>query len=42
MDGCDMEKCGTLDSIEKAIAILEDRWWPQTAKEEGGKISERF
>ena len=36
---CDMEKFGTLDSSEKTIAILGDRWWPQTAKQEGGKIS---
>ena len=31
---CDMEKFGTLDS-EKTIAILGDRWWPKTAKQEG-------
>ena len=30
---CDMEKYGTLDSSEKTIAILGDRWWPQTAKQ---------
>ena len=36
---CDMEKYGTLDSSEKTIAILGDRWWPQTAKQEGDKIS---
>ena len=28
---------------EKAIAIiLRDIWWPQTAKQEGDKISKRF
>ena len=36
VDECDMEKFGTLDSSEKTIAILGDRWWPQTAKQEGG------
>ena len=35
----DMEKFGTLDSSEKTIAILGDRWWPQTAKQVGDKIS---
>ena len=34
-----MEKPGTLDSSEKTIAILGNRWWPQTAKQEGDKIS---
>ena len=29
MDERDMEKFGTLDSIEKMIAILGDRWWPR-------------
>ena len=31
IDECDMEKFGTLDinSSEKTIAILADRWWPQ-------------
>ena len=38
----DMEKFGTLDSSEKAIAILVDRWWPQTAKQEGRKMSKNF
>ena len=37
-----MEKFGTLDSSEKTIAILGDRWWPQTAKQEGDKISKKF
>ena len=36
MDECGMEKFGTLDSSEKTIAITGDRWWPQTAKQEGG------
>ena len=38
-----MEKFGTLDTSEETIAILGDgRWWPQTAKQEGDKISELF
>ncbi|CAM9645227.1 unnamed protein product, partial [Laminaria digitata] len=35
VDGCNMKKFGTLDSSEKTIAILGDRWWPQTAKQVG-------
>ena len=42
VDGGDMEKFGTLDGSEKTIAILGDRWWPQTAKQEGHKISKTF
>ena len=34
-----MEKSGTLDSSE--IDILGDRWWPQAAKQKGGKISKK-
>ena len=41
IDGCDMEKFGTLDSSEKTIAMLGDRWWPQTAKQEGDEISKK-
>ena len=37
-----VEKFGTLDSSEKTIAILGDRWWPQTAKQEGHKMSKKF
>ena len=35
-DGCDMEGFGTLliDSSEKTIAFLGDRWWPQAAKQD--------
>ena len=36
IDECNMEKFGTLDSSEKTIAILGDRWWPQTVKQEKG------
>ena len=35
MDECDTEEYGTLDSSEKPIVILEDRWWPQAANQEG-------
>ena len=42
VDECGMEKFGTLDSSEKTIAILGDRWWPQTAKQKGDKISKKF
>ena len=39
VDERDMEKFGTLDinSSEKTIAILGDRRWSQTAKQEGDK-----
>ena len=39
IDECNMDKFGTLDSIEKTIAILGNRWCPQTAKHEGNKMS---
>ena len=42
IDECDMEEFYTLDSSEKTIAILGDRWWPQEAKQEGDKISKTF
>ena len=42
IDECGMEKFGTRDSSEKTIAILGDRWWPQTAKQQGDKISKKF
>ena len=35
VDQRDMEKSGTPDGSQKTIAILGDRWWPQTAKQEG-------
>ena len=31
-DVCDMEEFCRLESSERMIAILGDRWWPQTAK----------
>ena len=39
---CDMEEFDTLNSSEKTIAILGDRWWPPAAKQEGDKIGETF
>ena len=41
-DECGMDNFGTIDSREKTIAILGDRWWPQMAKREGDKISKTF
>ena len=38
-DEWDTEELGKLDSSEKTIAILGDRWWPYAAKQEGDKIS---
>lgn len=32
-----LETFDTLDSCEKTIAILGDRWWSQTANREGDK-----
>ena len=42
IDESGMGKFCTLDSSEKTIAILGDRWWPQTAKQEGDTISKNF
>ena len=38
IDGCDMEELGRLESSEKTIAILGDRRWLQTAKQNGDRI----
>ena len=37
-----MEEFGGLESGEKTIAVLGDRWWPQTAKQGGDRISKQF
>ena len=37
IDECDTDEFGTLDSSEKTIAILADRWWPHAAKQKGGE-----
>ena len=42
IDECGMEKLSTLDSSEKTIDILGDRWWPQTAKLEGDIYAKSF
>ena len=42
IEECAMEKFGTLDRSDKTIAILGNKWWPQAAKQEGDKISEKF
>ena len=42
LDVCDMEGFGRLESNEKTIAILGDRWWPQTTKQDGDRISKHF
>ena len=42
IDECDLEEFGTLDSSDKPIAILGDRWRPQAAKQEGDKIRKAF
>ena len=42
IDEGDMQEFVTLDSSEKTIAILGDRWWAQAAKQEGDKISRKF
>ena len=39
LDVCDTEGLGRLESSEKTIAILGDRWWPQTAKQNRDRIS---
>ena len=38
---CDMEEFGSLESSEKTIAILGDRW-PQMAKQEWDKINRQI
>ena len=42
LDVCDMEEFGRLESSKKTIAILGDRWWPQTVKQDGDRISKQF
>ena len=37
-----MWQFGTLDSREKTIAILGNRWWPLAARQEGEKASRTF
>ena len=42
LDERDMKEFSRLESSEKTIAILADRWWPQTAKQEGDKMSKHL
>ena len=42
LDVCDMGEFGRRGSSEKTMAILGDKWWPQTAKQDGGMISKQF
>ena len=42
LDGCEMEEFGRLESSEKTIAILGDRWWSKKAKQERDRISKQF
>ena len=37
-----MEEFGRLESSEKTIAAQGNRWWPQTAKQDGDRISKHF
>ena len=42
LDEGDTEEFGRLETSEKTVAILGDGWWPQTAKQEGDRISKQF
>ena len=42
LDKNGIESFDALDSREKTIATLGNRWWPQTAKQDGDKICRRF
>ena len=42
LDVCDLEEFDRLESIEKTIAVSGDRWWPQTAKQDGVRINKQF
>ena len=37
-----MEEYGRLESSDKTIAILGDRWWPQTAEQDGEWTRKQF
>ena len=40
LDVCDMNEYCRLETSEKAIATLGDIWWPQTAKQNGDRMSQ--
>ena len=42
LDECEMEEFGRLEISEKTIAILRNRWWPQTAKQDGDRVTKQF
>ena len=42
IEECDIEKYSKVDRSEKPIAILGDRWWPQAAKQDRDRISQKF
>ena len=42
LDVCDMKEFGRLESSEKTIAFLGDRWRRQMAKPDGGRISKQL
>ena len=42
LDVCDMEEFGKTRECEKTLAILGDRWWPQMAIQDGGRIIKQF
>ena len=42
LDVCDMEGFGRLEGSEKAIVILGNRSWPQTARQDGDRLSNSF
>ena len=42
LDVCGMEELCRLESSEKTIAILGDRGWPQTAKQNGDRVANNF
>ena len=37
-----MEEFGRIESSEKMIVFLGDRWWPQTGKQDGDRISKQL
>ena len=39
---CGMEEFGRLQSSEKTIVIIGDRWWAQTVKQHGDRTSNQF
>ena len=43
LDVCDMKvECGRLQGSVKTIAMVKDRWSPQTTKQDGDRIREQF